>query len=517
MWTLCPNSYGMPYGIPPQEGSGTSLNLARLVGNTDLGVALHISDAGYVAGWLGSDTLFDDGATNGEFGAEGDMGNHYPFVWNLNDFAPPQIDGCGTTTGFRIGGEVAGEARAVNDVNYVPTFAGVKYEFVGDPGTNQWTAFTWAYDPQSTTLTFLPLAAGDPSAKANAILDPSGTPASTRVFGKVVGPEPGFPACMDAPPLGRTGDNAARWTATGSTASVLQYAEAAEPGAWATGIHAADSLGRSAGYIGNQPDGDCILSTMFWEADGTPLPLGIGSIATHETVALGAVADTSTGSSLVVGRDLTLVDGLIWWRDGANPSGGFAVIRGSELCVGGALPSGNFVKFSAVNEAGWIVGLHTFSGAEDHQGFVLVPGFCPMDLIDSNNLNHEIGAEDLAFLLGAWGPCASACCIADINEDGVVDATDLALLLGAWGPCDFDELCSLLTPCGDNALAFALNASTQGSEAALPRDPDESLAILLAAFGQPSGDTFQAWFDGLSDEGRASALAAVDALFGGGE
>ncbi len=44
-----------------------------------------------------------------------------------------------------------------------------------------------------------------------------------------------------------------------------------------------------------------------------------------------------------------------------------------------------------------------------------------------------VGAEDLAQLLGSWGPCAG--CPADFNGDGVVGAADLAVLLGAWGPC----------------------------------------------------------------------------------
>ena len=58
------------------------------------------------------------------------------------------------------------------------------------------------------------------------------------------------------------------------------------------------------------------------------------------------------------------------------------------------------------------------------------PEPCPTDLDDSG----DIGAEDLAQLLGSWGPCAG--CPADFNGDGVVDAFDLAQLLGAWGPCE---------------------------------------------------------------------------------
>ncbi len=54
----------------------------------------------------------------------------------------------------------------------------------------------------------------------------------------------------------------------------------------------------------------------------------------------------------------------------------------------------------------------------------------------------DVGAFDLAQLLGAWGPCPKPCgpgdpdgtCQADLNGDCNVGAFDLALLLGSWGP-----------------------------------------------------------------------------------
>ena len=54
---------------------------------------------------------------------------------------------------------------------------------------------------------------------------------------------------------------------------------------------------------------------------------------------------------------------------------------------------------------------------------------CPQDL-DGDGF---VGAADLAFVLGSWGPCES--CPADFNGDNVVDAFDLAQVLGAWGEC----------------------------------------------------------------------------------
>ena len=39
-------------------------------------------------------------------------------------------------------------------------------------------------------------------------------------------------------------------------------------------------------------------------------------------------------------------------------------------------------------------------------------------------------------IIAAWGPCAG--CVADLNCDGIVKAEDLLWLLAAWGTCDMD-------------------------------------------------------------------------------
>lgn len=45
-----------------------------------------------------------------------------------------------------------------------------------------------------------------------------------------------------------------------------------------------------------------------------------------------------------------------------------------------------------------------------------------------------VSSEDLAVLLGQWGPCpAESACDGDIDGDGSVGSADLAILLGAWG------------------------------------------------------------------------------------
>ena len=55
---------------------------------------------------------------------------------------------------------------------------------------------------------------------------------------------------------------------------------------------------------------------------------------------------------------------------------------------------------------------------------------CPADL----DGDGEVGAGDLAILLGAWGPSPGH--PADLDGDGNVGPLDLALLLGNWGPCE---------------------------------------------------------------------------------
>jgi hypothetical protein len=46
----------------------------------------------------------------------------------------------------------------------------------------------------------------------------------------------------------------------------------------------------------------------------------------------------------------------------------------------------------------------------------------------------QVGAADLAILLGSWGLCGDCeDCPADLDGDCTVGAADLATLLGNWG------------------------------------------------------------------------------------
>lgn len=83
---------------------------------------------------------------------------------------------------------------------------------------------------------------------------------------------------------------------------------------------------------------------------------------------------------------------------------------------------------SGINESNQIVG----SGINPHgleHGFLLTP--CAAADLDCDG---NVGAFDLAVLLGAWGPCPDTePCPADVDNDGTVGPADLAELLGDWG------------------------------------------------------------------------------------
>jgi hypothetical protein len=56
---------------------------------------------------------------------------------------------------------------------------------------------------------------------------------------------------------------------------------------------------------------------------------------------------------------------------------------------------------------------------------------CPGDL----NASGTVDAEDLAYVLFAWGTDGGKTPEADITRDGIVDANDLSMVLGTWGAC----------------------------------------------------------------------------------
>jgi len=67
----------------------------------------------------------------------------------------------------------------------------------------------------------------------------------------------------------------------------------------------------------------------------------------------------------------------------------------------------------------------------DFSGGIIVSSFSTPADLDGDG---QVGAADLAILLGNWGPCINCdSCPADLDGDCDVDAADLAILLGSWG------------------------------------------------------------------------------------
>lgn len=69
---------------------------------------------------------------------------------------------------------------------------------------------------------------------------------------------------------------------------------------------------------------------------------------------------------------------------------------------------------------------------------IVTPGFLCIEREDlgvPGDLNGDghVNGIDLAVILGSWGSCGGADCVADVNDDSMVDGVDLAIVLGAWG------------------------------------------------------------------------------------
>jgi hypothetical protein len=85
----------------------------------------------------------------------------------------------------------------------------------------------------------------------------------------------------------------------------------------------------------------------------------------------------------------------------------------------------------AFTNSGWLALNLTYSGGSALARVNVngAPEVCVGDLTGDN----AVGGDDLAILLGAWGPNPGS--PADLTGDGVVGGDDLAILLGAWGSC----------------------------------------------------------------------------------
>ena len=109
----------------------------------------------------------------------------------------------------------------------------------------------------------------------------------------------------------------------------------------------------------------------------------------------------------------------------------------TDLAIGldengfGVLSATNVVLGTLMIDLGWAIGIQEvqLTSLRIVGQLTIIAVLCPADL----DGDGEVGASDLAQLLGSWGPCPG--CAADFNLDGVVSAADLAELLGNWGAC----------------------------------------------------------------------------------
>lgn len=97
-----------------------------------------------------------------------------------------------------------------------------------------------------------------------------------------------------------------------------------------------------------------------------------------------------------------------------------------EIRTSGLLAAGRYTLVASSFASTSLSSIATQSDAAEFTLFFSTSP-SPYDL----DLDGQVGASDLATLLGSWGPCEN--CPSDVDASGSVDAADLAALLGAWG------------------------------------------------------------------------------------
>jgi hypothetical protein len=170
---------------------------------------------------------------------------------------------------------------------------------------------------------------------------------------------------------------------------------------------------------------DCLIAGNHAAQEGGGIMAGFGW-ATITGSELDANTAGGTGSALrwryadpePTEPPFLTVEGCVI-RDNLSTGGGGAAIAALPVPATISLENLEFCRNSPENLEGAFLDL----------GGSFTCG-CPADV----NLDHEVGAEDLATVIGFWGPCAAPCA-ADLDDNGVVDANDLAVVIGGWGAC----------------------------------------------------------------------------------
>ena len=127
----------------------------------------------------------------------------------------------------------------------------------------------------------------------------------------------------------------------------------------------------------------------------------------------------------------------------SGPAGSFTLSPGMCFSLPGAGSIGGAGRGIVAARLGY-EGFFQIGGPVEAQGrlrfidgctdsLLIPPVLCGDPCPAAFNGDGSVGAEDLAQLLGAWGPNPGH--PADLDDNGGVGAFDLALLLGAWGLC----------------------------------------------------------------------------------
>lgn len=210
------------------------------------------------------------------------------------------------------------------------------------------------------------------------------------------------------------------------------------------------------GSLIDPPDGD-MLGEVFGMNDAGTILLGsddgaavawTDGGATSTTIGNGSILPGWQGIPMDIANDGTIVgfDNLqtlrrAWIRPG--DSGPMVDLREYIEGFGGVVPEDVALQVcQAISTDGSrIIGHTAFTGA--WMVTIENPASCVGDL----DGNGEVGASDLALVLGGWGGPSG-----DLDGDGTTGPADLALVLGAWGPCTpsvggccFGSDCSLMT------------------------------------------------------------------------
>ncbi len=136
-------------------------------------------------------------------------------------------------------------------------------------------------------------------------------------------------------------------------------------------------------------------------------------------------------------------------------------------------------------------------------------GVCPC--LGDITGDGQVSGDDLAIMLGAWGPCGNCSgCAADLSGDCQVNAIDLGILLGAWGPCTAvpaNDLCTdptvIINGTGSANPFCTLGANTDG--------PSQTCGV--PAFTSIEGDVWFRFTPNLSGTMQIGVCADFDVRF----